>query len=275
METAWLNLPRIALFATVAAAASARAQAPAGLAAATLANPAFHWVPRTAPGFRVWFLRDSYPARHQDSLLGRLGPAVAHARTLIHASPLHGPLDLFFIESRAQMTALIGGRATGFAEPSTRTVILVTNPAWRAFERHEIMHVVAGQAWGRPAANIDWLVEGLAQAADGRCAGHANVDVAVALAARRGWIPLDTMLTRFRAQPDLRAYLQAAAFTGYLLDAYGPAALANFWRRGVTGRSELGKATLADVESRWRHALRQTWIPAPGELERIEANGCG
>src|SRR5918992_385472 len=143
----------------------AQSQQPAGLAAAVLADPSFTWIRREAPGFRVYFLEGSYPAAHQDSLLAGLPPALGHARSLIDAPALGGPIDLFYIESRPQMTAMIGGRATGFAQPSTRTVLLVTNPEWRGFERHEIMHVVAQRAWGSPAPGTDWLQEGLAQAA--------------------------------------------------------------------------------------------------------------
>jgi hypothetical protein len=251
------------------------AQEPAGLAASALADSSFRWIPRSVPGFRVYFVADSYPAAHQDSLLERLPRALSHARALITAPTLEVPLDLFFIESRAQMTTLIKGRATGFAEPATRTVILVTNPHWRAFERHEIMHVIAQQAWGPPAPGNDWLVEGLAQAADGMCAGYSNADVVMALTARHGWIPLDTMLTRFRAQPDLRAYLQAAAFVEYLLQRYGPAPVAKLWRNGSHTHTLIGEETLAAIERRWREALRPHRPVTGSTLAAVESEGCG
>src|SRR5215217_9005576 len=68
--------------------------APAGLAAVALADSSFTWIRREAPGFRVYFLADSYAAAHQDSLLARLPPALAHARSLISAPALDGPIDL-------------------------------------------------------------------------------------------------------------------------------------------------------------------------------------
>lgn len=251
------------------------AQAPAGLAASALADSSFTWVRRSIPGFRVYFLADSYPAAHQDSLLGRLPRALSHAHALIKAPELQAPIDLFFIESRAQMTALIGGRATGFAEPSTRTVLLVTNPDWRAFERHEIMHVIAQQAWGPPAPGNDWLNEGLAQAADGMCAGYSNADVALDLAARYGWIALDTLMTRFRAQPDLRAYLQAAAFVDYLLERYGAAAVQKLWQLGSRRESRIRGETLAAIERRWRQGLRPRRQVAAHTVAAVESKGCG
>lgn len=251
------------------------AQPPSGLAAAALANAEFTWLRRDATGFRVYFLVDSYPSRHQDSLIARLDPAVRHAERLINAAPLEQPIDLFFVESREQMTRLIGGRATGFAQPSARAVFLMTNPFWRAFERHEIMHVVAGHAWGRNAPNMDWLVEGLAQAADGRCGKYSNTEVIQALAARRGWIPLPAVLTQFRAQSDLRAYLQAAAFVEYLLPKVGPAALRDIWINGVTPDTILSNRSLAAHEAEWRRTLDSRRLPSEAELDAIEAEGCG
>jgi hypothetical protein len=251
------------------------AQEPAGLAAAALADSSFTWIHRAAPGFRVYFLADSYAAANQDSLLARLPPALDHARSRIRAPALDGPIDLFYLENRAQMTALIGGRATGFAQPSTRTVLLVTNPEWRGFERHEIMHVVAQDAWGRPAPGTDWLQEGLAQAADGVCAGYSNADVMLALTARHGWIPLDTILTSFRAQPDLRAYLQAAAFVGYLLQHYGPKPLEEIWRRGARPDSLIRGWPLTALERRWREKLRPRQEVSATTLSAVESVGCG
>jgi hypothetical protein len=268
--------PLLATFALAATfARSLEAQAPAGLAASALADSSFTWIRRSIPGFRVYFLADSYPAAHQDSLLERLPHALSHAHALIKAPELHAPIDLFFIESRAQMTALIGGRATGLAQPSTRTVFLVTNPHWRAFERHEIMHVIVQHAWGPSAPGNDWLNEGLAQAADGMCAGYSNADVALHLAARHGWIPLDTLLTRFRDQPDLRAYLQAAAFGDYLLERYGAAAVAQLWRLGSHPNSRIGGQTLAAIERRWREELRPRRQVTAHTVAAVEAKGCG
>jgi hypothetical protein len=110
-----MRVTSILLLGLAAASATAGAQEPTGLAAAALADTAVHWVPRYIPGFRAYFLADTYPARHQDSLLARLPPAAAHARRLIGAQPLGAPIDVFFVETREQLARLTGRRATGFA----------------------------------------------------------------------------------------------------------------------------------------------------------------
>jgi hypothetical protein len=234
----------------------------------------FLWLRREAPGFRVYFVPGSYALAHQDSLLARLPAALTNARRLIDAPDLAGPVDVFFIENRAQMKALTGMSATGFAEASSRTVLLVTHSEWRSFERHEIMHVVAGQTWGPPGPDTAWLQEGLAQAADGRCAGYPNADMMMALAERHGWIPLGVMLTQFRQQPDLRAYLQAAVFVDYLLERFGLEPLRDFWRSGASPESRINGRTLAAIERDWKGQLRAGPVD-PISLASVESRGCG
>jgi hypothetical protein len=259
----------------VASAACAQSPEPQGLAAAALANEQFSWIHRETPGFRVYFLADSYPARHQDSLLARLPAALEHAEQLIGVENTPGPIDLFYIETRPQMEALIGGRATGFAQPSARAVFLVTSPAWRAFARHEIMHVVSGLQWGRALPGNDWLQEGLAQFADGDCAGFQNSDIALALARKHGWIPWHDVLTSFRQQADLRAYLQAASFVQYLHEQFGVALIKRLWLQGASAETMVNGVPLSRIEETWRTGLRPGRTPSVSELAAIEDKGCG
>jgi hypothetical protein len=265
----------LASLVTLTSSLVGQAPAPTGLAASALANENFSWVRSDVPGFRVYFLADSYPARHRDSLSARLPQALAHARELIEVTDSLHPIDLFFVESRPQMEALVGGRATGFAHTAARAVFVMTNPDWRAFEQHEIMHVVAVQSWGRASPGTDWLQEGLAQFADGYCGGYTNSDIAIALTRRHGWIPLEDVLARFRQQPDLRAYLQAAAFVKHLHERFGVATLQKLWMEGATPRTEIHGVPLGVIEERWRNELRMSRVPSDVAIERIEEDGCG
>jgi len=265
----------VAALLAVGLCACAGAPAPSGLAASALDNPGFTWLHRSVAGFRVYFKTGGYAARHQDSLLARLPASLRHARDLLHTTAPDGPIDVFFVESRDDMSALIGAKATGFADQAARAVFLVNNPSWRAFDRHEIMHVVSFHAWGPPAPNNDWLQEGLAQAADGRCGDYTNEAVLRGFTQRHGWVSLEDMLVNFRQQPDLRAYLQAAAFTRYLLDTFGPEALRLLWQRGATPDTEVGGRSLADLEAQWRARIAAGEQPAAADLAAIEETGCG
>jgi hypothetical protein len=256
-------------------ATAVSAQPPAGLGARALADTAFKWVADSMPGIRVYFLRNTDAWRMRDSLKARLPMALGHARALIDAPPLAGPVDVFFIQDRTQMRALVGASATGFAHMQARAVFVVTNSEWRAFDRHEIMHVVAAGAWGHIGPRNAWLQEGLAQAADGQCAGFTNAQVAVSLARRHGWIALDTLIGRFREQSDLRAYLQAAAFVQYLLATVGPSAVRELWAGEPTPATQLRGVTLAEWESAWRRSVELLPSVPADALKPIEAVGCG
>ncbi len=246
-----------------------------GMADRAVRIEGFSWIVRDIPGFRVRFLKGSYPAQYQDSLLLRLPAALRRDRALLDAPASDDTIAVFFVESREQMGRLVGLPVTGFADTQERSVFLVTNPKWRAFERHELMHVVSNDAWGRPAAGNEWLVEGIAQMADGRCAGRRNDDVMLALVARHGWIPLDTMLTAFRQQNDLRAYLQAASFTDWLLRTAGLEAMRRAWSEGTTPETMFGIYPLATRYAQWQRDVTSRWVPEPGEVDRIEEHGCG
>jgi len=255
---------------------SPRPDAPLGLSLTALAHPGFSWIERSTAHFHIRFLAASYAAAHQDSLLGRLESAHEHVFEMIDLPQDTARIQVLFLETRLQMETLLGRRATGFAEPATGTVLLMTNPDWRAFERHEIMHVVAERNWGPADPEADWLREGLAQLADGRCGRYSNEPVANGLVAEDGWIPLETLVRDFRRQPDLNAYLEAASLAGYIHRVHGVAALRAMWQGGpeefrrVTGRS------LHQLEQEWQEAMATISArPRPAEIAVLRQRGCG
>jgi hypothetical protein len=252
------------------------AQQPTGLARSALDDSSFTWIARQGPGLRVYFLEGSYAAAHQDSLIARVAAARAHDLAILGAARYDSTLHVFFVEQRPQMERLVGMRATGFAERATGSIFLMTNPDWRAFERHEIMHVLAAQRWGLPAEPSAWIQEGFAQFADGACGGYPIDPVVVGLAADRGYVPLDTLTTRFRQLNDLTAYLQAASFVGYVYRAYGRDAVRAIWQRGLGPAAKALGRTPEELYDHWKHTLPQEGThPTTAELAAIRSKGCG
>lgn len=249
-------------------------QPPQGLARAALDNPSFDWVEHNTSHLRLYFLANSYPASHQGDLARRSESARADLLDLLGIDQFDDVIDVFFIESRAQMDSLVGFPVTGFADRDARAVFLVTNPEWRAFERHEIMHVLAHHTWG-PASGA-WVEEGLAQFADGMCGGYTVDDAAHALAVENGYVPIDTLVARFRQLDDITAYLQAASMVGFLYRMHGRDAARAVWQRGPGALPEVtGEAPSAFAESWWSW-LRATARPIPAEtLQIIRDKGCG
>ncbi|HEX6790026.1 MAG TPA: hypothetical protein VF247_01835 [Candidatus Krumholzibacteria bacterium] len=250
------------------------AQPPQGLARSALDNSQFEWIRRDTEHLRIYFPAGSYPAAHQQDLVARAEAARRDNLALLGEEAFEPVIDVFFIESRAQMQALVGVPVTGFAERDARAVFLVTNPDWRAFERHEIMHVLAHHAWG-PASGA-WVEEGLAQFADGRCGEYTVDDIVHALAEQRGYVPMDTLVARFRQLDDLTAYLEAASMVGFLYETHGRAAAQAVWQRGADAIPGLtGETPPAFAESWWRWVKAKA-KPVPADrLEIIRDKGCG
>lgn len=268
------RLYRLAL-ATTLLSGHLAAQEPQGLAASAVADTTFRWQRDSVAGIRVYYPAGSWALRHRDSLTTKVARSLQANRALIGAGPLNGPLDVFFVESREQMRRLTRAPVTGFAHMAARAVFIVTNPEWRGFDRHEIMHVVAANAWGSIGQRNPWLQEGLAQAADGFCAGYTNEQVAYALARKDGWIPLPTLIDEFRQQSDLRAYLQAAAFLQYLMRRVDVSELRSLWQSETSPESVVAGKPLAQWETEWRGRLTGRPVVPPAALAAIDSIGCG
>ena len=249
-------------------------QPPRGLARAALDNPAFDWVKQDTSHLRLYFLANSHPASHKEELARRCETAHHDLLALLGVDRSDDVIDVFFIESRDQMDALVGVPVTGFAERDARAVFLVTNAEWRAFERHEIMHVLAHHAWG-PASGA-WVEEGLAQFADGMCGGYSVDDAVLSLAEHAGYVPVDTLVAHFRQLDDITAYLQAASMVGFLYHTHGREAARAVWQRGPIALPDVAGQTPAAFAESWWQWLRSTGRPVPADsLEIIRQKGCG
>lgn len=185
-------------------------------------------------------------------------------------------IDVFVIETRAQMETLTGMPITGFAHRDARAVFLVTNREWRSFERHELMHVLAHHVWGPAAAPSAWIEEGLAQFADGRCGTQPVESVAYALSTPAGPIPIETLVARFRELDDLGAYMQAASMVGYLYHQHGRDALRTIWQRGLHALASVTGRELSAFTADWWSWLSARATPVEqAKLAEIRDRGCG
>ena len=267
-------LPILLLLACAACARPDAPTQPRGLGRAALANDAFRWTTLERRGLRVHFAADTYAAAHADSLADLTAYGRERDLALLGLEDFGETIDVFFIDSREQMNALTGAPVTGFAHRDSASIFVVTNPEWRGFQTHELMHVIAHQAWGAAAQPSGWIEEGLAQLADARCAGYPVDSVAHAMASASGAVPFDTLVPRFRQLDDLTAYLQAASMVGFLHDQHGRDAVREVWQRGTTALpASLRGEAFVEAWRRWA-AARATPIP-PDHLERIREDGCG
>jgi hypothetical protein len=247
-----------------------------GLARLALDNPAFHWLTTETEHAEVHVEVGSFAAGRMAELEKRVESARAHDLEMLGEREFEPRIHVFYVESRERMKRLVGYPVTGWTEAESGTTVLVASEDWSPFERHEIMHVLSLTVWGPPREPGDWLQEGIGAAAEDRCGAYAGRQFAAGLARRGEIIPLSTLISAFRREDDLVAYLEAGSLVTYLLETYGLASLWKLWHDGAGAAPAAFGKPLEEIELDWRRWLDLTPDPAPDvDLERISDKGCG
>ena len=249
---------------------------PMGLAAAALHDTAFTWQTRETDHFRIHFQRESYAADHIDQFVQDAEQARANALRVLAEKDFRSRIDVFHLRSRDQMKHLTDFPVRGWADPDSRTILLVRSSEANQGERHEIAHVISHNLWGRSRdwLTTGWMSEALATYAGGPCSGQAIDEIVAYLDRRAELIPLDSLALNFRSYNDLIAYLQAGSFFGYAREVYGVSRVRALWEQGFEQfESILGKAPAA-VDAEWRNHLRALHPTPKIEWGPLKENGC-
>jgi hypothetical protein len=247
-----------------------------GLAAEALRDTSFTWQTRETEHFRVHFQPGSYAAAHMDQFLKDAEQAREIGLQVIGETDFVPRIDVFHLTSRDQVKRLTGYGVRGWADPASRTVLLVRKSSANQVERHEITHVLSHTSWGpsRDWNTTGWMAESVATYAGGPCSGY-SIDEIVAHLDRQGeLIPLDSLALRFRSHNDLVAYLQAGSFIGYVRETNGLQPVRQLWERGFEGfEGILGKPpAVADAE--WRAYLRAKHPEPRVDWAPLKKAGC-
>jgi hypothetical protein len=249
---------------------------PTGLAVKALNDTGFTWQTRETEHFRVHFQPGSYAAAHEDAFLKDAEQAREIGLRILGEKDFIPRIDVFHLTSRDQMKRITGYGVRGWADPGSRTVLLVRSGAANQGERHEITHVLSHNLWGpsKDWLTTGWMSEAVATYAGGPCSGY-NIDEIVAYLDRQGeLIPLDSLALNFRSFNDLVAYLQAGSFIGYLRETYGLQPIRALWERGFDGfEIILGKAPAA-ADAEWRSHLRAKYPEPKVDWAPLNKAGC-
>jgi hypothetical protein len=247
-----------------------------GLARQAMDHPGVTWRELDGEAVRVHYQPGTFGARHVAALTRSADGALKTAVALVDSGPYEHPLNVFLLTSRDQMIDLLGIRATGFADWRSNSVFLVVRDDWRAFDLHEITHVVSMSKWGEPAEPVWWIREGLAVYADGRCRDH-SVDEVAAGYLSRGQLPRAAdLIDRFREQGEMRGYLSSGSLVGYLVETFGMRKVEAVWKQGGDTIETVLGTKLDDIDRGWRAKLRAVQAPiAPEEWARVDSLGCG
>jgi hypothetical protein len=247
-----------------------------GLAAAALRDTTFTWQTRETRHFRVHFQPGSYAAAHMDQFLKDAEQGREIGLGVIGEKDFIPRIDVFHLTSRDQVKRITGYGVRGWADPGSRTVLLVRNSAANQGERHEITHILSQTLWGpsRDWQTTGWMSEAVATYAGGPCSGY-SIDEIVAYIGRQGeLIPLDTLALGFRSHNDLVAYLQAGSFVGYVREVYGLQPIRELWARGFEAFEAIMGKTPAVADAEWREYLRAKYPEPKVDWAPLKKAGC-
>jgi hypothetical protein len=245
-----------------------------GYAQATPAAPpsaAEPWRSGAGVGITIWL----DPALPQDldpgSWAAAYTDAYRHAIDLLAVDP-SSPPPIYLVSTRETLQALTGVAANGLTDYARQALYFVYAPRPnRLGLRHEAGHWVAAHAWSPPLPP-DWINEGVAVLAQGRCSGYPIRAVAATLAAAGELRDPNTLAIAFRAQPELPAYFSAGAFVAYLHNR-DPRSVQALWQTGIAATAAALDTTPAALIESWRAWV--TELPAEQRApDWVIAEGC-
>lgn len=249
---------------------------PMGLAVQALRDTAFTWQTRESEHFRIHFQPGSYAATHIDQFVKDAELARAIGLSVLGEKRFIPRIDVFHLKSREQVKRLTGYPVRGWADPDSRTVLLVRGSASSQGERHEIAHVISHSLWGhsRDWLTTGWMSESLATYAGGPCSGYSTDEISAYLDRRQELIPLDSLALHFRSYNDLVAYLQAGSFIGYVRATYGLPRIRELWNHGFEQFERILRKTPPAMDAEWRQHLRAAYPVPKVDWAPLKKDGC-
>src|SRR5690242_5612086 len=224
-------------------------------AADILADASYAWRTDSTAHTRIHYL-DGSPAADSLARVKRdIEASWARAADFVGGPAVDRMIDVFAVPSREMVRQIsripTNAPALNFSE---QRVVIVWVPAqgWR--NPHELVHILAFDAWGEP--NAWWLGEGVAIAASGWFG--VNVDAAAkCLGAAGKPMPLDRIVRE--GTPDERmqnrAGAEAGSFVRFLIERYGREKLARVYAKGAPALQATYGEPLAQLEQEWRQRV--------------------
>lgn len=162
--------------------------------------------------------------------------------------------DIFVVASRQRMKRLTGDETNGAAYPDTKVVCFILNEKLYGWGSHELMHVMAGNVWGKKFK--PWINEGFATYSDDIWHGYKLHDLNKYLWQKKKLIPLEKLIEDFFDYSDMETYPQAGSFVKYLYEQYGVDKVRELWKGGTVRdlKRVLGKDAAA-LEKEWHNEL--------------------
>ena len=252
------------------------ADEPSSLAAKILADTSYSWQHDQSTHFHIHYPKNSYASHRLPTIKRNLEDAFTLAISLLDTTGYDHRIDVFYIDRRADMVHLVDSRASGLTFVGEHTVILVYNPIWRPFERHEVLHVLQENTWGAGPEPYGWFREGLAIHADGFCGPYTIGELGAKLLQEDRLLHLEDLIFHFDAQDEVVRGIEAGSFLEFLYQRYDISQVRKLWTLGAQNIEQALGASMGTIDAMYREYLKS--IPLddiPIDWITFSDKGCG
>lgn len=202
------------------------------------------------------------PIALRQRAIAKCEQAIAANLPLLHATTIDDTIRIEFVGSRADMKNRTTVAVAGLTLPEVKTVLCTIDQQVEQSSpiQHELMHLMAVLRWGMPAADNQWLNEGLATYAagkEGTCTPYSFAEMYQYFLSNGKIIPIESLRYHFYDHFDMISYTQSAYLVQQLLQQYSIRQFEQLWRAGIDQFEPIYGISFAQFEQQLRNQLAQ------------------
>ena len=240
-----------------------------------LSHGEYDWQLLETKHFRIHYPPTSFAAAELPVIRRNLEDARTLALAHLGVFDYGRVVDVFLVDTRSDVVQLMGSGATGMANWADHFVILVHNPVWDAFIRHEILHVYHENVWGIGGEPFHWFQEGFATYSHGLCGPYDIEEITTYLHNESMLYGLEELFRSFRQLDELIRNIQAASLVSYLFETYGSEKVKELWVEGVEKIDSVLGIPADELESRFfRHLESKRNYGRAIDWKTLSDKGC-
>lgn len=232
-------------------------------------------VVKQVDNYEFIFRDKGYAFEKRDSLVDECLIAIEENMKLIKADSINTPYKIVFYPSKAAMKYDINVKASGHADYWIKEVGFVCTDDPETIKKeniiatpikHELMHMIAMEHWGRPPENVAWLNEGLATFAANCCNGYNVDEIYSYLLESNKLVHIDSLAYSFLDMDEMVSYHQSGYIAQYLIENYGLEKFSLFWKYGYENFEAIYEIPFSEMETSMNNEIVAKY-PEPIEID--------
>ncbi|WP_108821341.1 hypothetical protein [Dysgonomonas sp. Marseille-P4361] len=203
-----------------------------------------------------------------DEIVEKTKAYIAQNLELINESGLESSMHLVLVDSREEVEKVLGGKQAGLAqfnaEEKIHSIVAVYNDLFPSALKHELMHAISIEKWGKQSPDLLWVAEGLAVFAAPEaeeCTGYTLEERYVYLLQQNKLWDVNHLFTSSWTRTE---YTQAGYIVKYLIEKFGIKKLKKLWQTGMKDFEEIYGLNFEEIINNINENLYQRY---PNQME--------